>query len=252
MMTPESIKTIISKIKALFPGLRDRGPGALPAVIILILLGLILLFFDVVGKIDSPTVKVEGPGVHENPKLFNYMAREPSQDELSKVIEATKKRPFKAKITTEAGFKGYWIQDGLNYRFVDPAKARVVIINSAKKKLWVINLNEKVAYETPLKISSPNDYKELVPALIMEGFSPSTAMETKNIEDILPGGKNVKLTFTPDGLPDRWDGSKKDGTPCFIDWDYYHLGSIPPIAFVPLSGTTINKTVPSTTTTVRK
>lgn len=244
----ENFEALKSKIKAFFPRLRDGRPGALPAVIALIILGLILVFFNIIDKSDDPTIKTNNRA-SEDRKMLDRVAEEPFHYQLDKIIEATKKKPFKAKITTEVGIKGYWTQSGIDYRFEDPSRSNIIILNSSQEKLWVIDLAAKIAHETPFNTSNLNHHNELIPTLLIEGLSTSTATGTKNLEDILPGGKNAKLTFTPHELPDRWDGSRRDGAACFIDWDYIQLDNISPTEFEPPQGLTIIKPAQGATTT---
>jgi len=232
-----------AKVEMLLDRLKDNSPGALPAVIILIMLVLTLILFNVIDRIDKPTIETGKKEAVEQTALIR-IEKEPLYDLLNKMMDSTKTRPFKAKVHTEAGFIGYWTQNGDNYRFEDPSRTNVIIINASQKKLWVINLPAKSAHETAIDTSNQDNYNELIPTLLFEGLSATATNGAKVLEDILPGGSNSKLTLNRQGLPDRWDGARSNGAACFIDWDYVQVDNIPPSEFELPQGITINTSAP--------
>jgi hypothetical protein len=150
---------------------------------------------------------------------------------MRQILIATKRVPFKARITTESGFKGLWTQNTLNYRFEKPDGTQVIIFNAGKQRLWVVDLEKKVAFETKFNAQSADAYAEFSPLMFLETLSSSTETASRNLEDILPSGKNSSLTFSAIGLPKRWTGLKKDGTPTFITWDYLQTAETSESAF---------------------
>jgi hypothetical protein len=67
---------------------------------------------------------------------------------MKQILTATKKVPFKARMSTETGFKGFWTQNGLSYRFEDPLGTQAIIFSAEKKRLWVLDISENIAFET--------------------------------------------------------------------------------------------------------
>lgn len=221
--------------------LRWKQSTSLPAIMILVLIAIFLVYFDTTGRLNISTSKNDqentvnettGTAKRDN-QAESYKVNESEllSERLSSVIEASKRTPFKAKVLTDGGFKGYWTQSGGNYRFEDPSKVNIIILNSLKQRLWVIDSARKTVIESVLDTSSVSSYTELSPALFIESLSATVSPESKKLEDVLPAGDNSKLTFTNEGLPDRWEGLRKNNTPCFIDWDYIQIGNVPPVEF---------------------
>ncbi|MDI6716452.1 MAG: hypothetical protein QME63_05865 [Actinomycetota bacterium] len=235
IMVTGPFSRIKSKIVNYKESQRQSRPSRLPPIIILILAVLALVLFDYTNhavfspenelstkmKAENPAkqlVTVNDNNIQKPTDLFNY--------QLNMVIKSAKKIPFKASVTTEQGLKGYWFQSGDNCRFEDSSRINIIIINSSQMKLWVINSERKTALETQLDTSTVNYYLGLSPVLLIEGLSGTPIANTKSLEEILPSGSNLKLTFTKEGLPKRWESS--DGkTKRYIEWFYIQLGNIP-------------------------
>ncbi len=219
--------------------------GQLSAIVLLAIVAITLVVFNVNKRaVNQPaknidmTANKKTPGLGDNaPGLF--------ERRLEQVISATKKAPFKARIVTDGGFYGFWTQSGDNYRFESPPKLNLIIINSSKKKVWVVNLSRKVALETPISSSTASFYSELSPAFFIEGLSRYANAETKRLEDILPSDTNSKLILTERGLPKRWEGLRSNKTPCFISWDYIQVDTISPAEFELPKGIAITPQPPS-------
>lgn len=225
-----------SKTSKPLSGLRKKQSISLPATIVLALIVLFLVFLDATGRLNIDTkksdrdnmVKETTSTLERDNQTSSYKASEVEllSERLSSVIEATKKVPFKAKVSTDGGFKGYWTQSGDNYRFEDPSNISIIILNASKRRLWVIDAARKTVVESVLDTTTISSYAELSPALFIEGLSGIASPESKKLEDVLPAGSNANLTFTKEGLPDRWEGLRKNSAPCFIDWDYIQVGNI--------------------------
>jgi hypothetical protein len=158
-------------------------------------------------------------------------ADDATREQMKQILIAAKKVPFKARISTESGFKGFWTQNTLNYRFQNPLNSQVIIFNASKKRLWVVDLTNNIAFETRFNDQSVDAYAEFSPAMFLEVLSDSTDTATKSLEQILPSGDKAKLTFTAIGLPKRWEGQDSSGTATFIAWDYTQLADVPETDF---------------------
>jgi hypothetical protein len=169
-----------------------------------------------------------------------------SRARMKQILVATKRVPFKARITTEGGFKGFWTQNTQNYRFENPDNTQVIIFNATKQRLWVVDLDKEVAFETKFNSQSADAYAENSMVMFFETLSSSTETAARDIEDILPSGKKSSLTFNTIGLPKRWTGVKKDGTPTFIAWDYVQTAETSASAFELPAKTAIKSLSPDT------
>lgn len=237
----DDFTTAKSKIDNFKAGLKKKRPGSLPAILILVLTVATLIIFDITDRMTIPKPAQN----NEDALTANMVNRDSSNslnDNLARIIKAAKKTPFKAKITTENGFKGYWTQSGDNYRFEDPSKQNVVIFNASRRTLWVIDITGKVAVETLVNTSTAGSYVELSPAFFVAGYSDTATAGTKTLEDMLPANKHSKLTFTKQGLPETWEGRKRDGSEVFIRWEYIQADIISPSEFVLPEGLSVTKT----------
>ncbi len=219
--------------------------GQLSAVVLLAIVAVTLVVFNVNKRVVNQPAKNMDITANKKAPAFGNKAPDFFERRLEQVIRATKKAPFKAKVVTDGGFYGFWTQNGDNYRFESPPKLNLIIINSSKKKVWVVNLTRKVALETPINSSTASFYTELSPAFFIEGLSRYANAETKRLEDILPSDTNSKLMLTERGLPKRWEGLRRDKTPCFISWDYIQVDNISPAEFELPKGVAITPTPPS-------
>lgn len=232
--------------------LKDEKPGALPAVVILIVLGATLVFFDLAERTDNPTITA-GPNTStETTSIIPRTSEDILREQLDEVVSSTQKIPFRATVVTENGVAGVWSQDGMNYRFEDAAKTKIIIVNAAQEKLWVIDVHAKIAHESPFDVSNVGAFNALMPTLFLEGLSTSTASSTQSLLDVLPSGEGAKLTFTPENLPDRWESKNSDGSRRFIDWEYVRLGALAPTDFELWKGLTVSQTTPAQPTTTIK
>jgi hypothetical protein len=223
--------------------------GSLSAVVVLAIVVVTLVVFNANKKAIYQPPQNTDTTMAKKALDISDMVPDYFQYQVEKVIAATKKASFKAKITTDGGFYGYWTQSGDNYRFESPPKLNLIIINSAKKKVWVVNLTRKIAFETPISSSTAGFYRDVSPAFFIEGLSRFANAETKKLEDILPSDNNSKLILTDKGLPKRWEGLRGNKTPCFITWDYLVINNISPAEFELPQGVAITTTTPSPTTT---
>ncbi|MHB8840422.1 MAG: hypothetical protein ACYC56_01320 [Candidatus Aquicultor sp.] len=219
--------------------------GQLSAVVLLAIVVVTLVAFNVNKRVVNQPAKNTDTTTNKKAPDLGNKAPDFFERQLEQVISATKKAPFKAKVVTDGGFYGFWTQSGDNYRFESPPKLNLIIINSSKKKVWVVNLTRKVALETPISSSTASFYSELSPAFFIEGLSRYANAETKRLEDILPSDNNSKLMLTKQGLPKRWEGLRSNKTPCFISWDYIQINNISPAEFELPKGIAITPTPPS-------
>lgn len=153
------------------------------------------------------------------------------QKRMKQILAATKKVSFKARILTESGFKGFWTQNKLSYRFEDPIGSQAIIFNADKRRLWVIDLTKNIAFETKFNDESVDAYSEFSLAMFLETLTSTSDTSKKDLEEILPAGDKAKLKFNAIGLPIRWEGVKSDGAATFIAWDYTKLADVPPADF---------------------
>lgn len=223
--------------------------GSLPAIVLLALVAITLVVFNVNKRAGN--LPAQNTSTTAAKKAANVADKIPEffQQKLENVISATKKAPFKAKITTDGGFYGYWTQNGDDYRFESPSKLNLIIINASKKKVWVVNLTRKVALETAISSETAGFYSELSPAFFIEGLSRFANAETKRLEDILPSDSKSRLILTEQGLPKRWEGSRSNKTPCFISWDYIQINNISPAEFELPKGVATETATPAPATT---
>lgn len=232
--------------------MKDEKPGALPAIIILVMLAATLVLFEVAGRVDEAALETVQNNTTENTSLIPLTPEDHMREQLEQVITSARKRPFRAKVSTENGFEGLWTQDGLNYRFENSTKSKVLIVNAAQKKLWVIDVPTRIAHETPFDSTNMPAFNELIATMFLEGLTTATASGTHSLLDILPSGENAALTFTEDDLPDRWEGDNSGGTVRFIDWDYLRIGAVAPSDFELWKGIRVSRPAPATTTTTAK
>lgn len=219
---------------------KSRKPS-IPAVIILALTAVTLAIFEITDnskarmpvETNSPSHEQTGTADAALPTSFN--------EQLAEVLASVKKTPFRAKITTESEFKGYWIQSGDSYRFEDANKQNILIYNATHKKLWIIDMSRKIAVETICDTTTAGYYEKINPAVFIEGFGNIKDPVTKKLEEMLPSGSKARLSFTEQGLPDRWESQRSDGTPYFIDWEYEQISNIPPVDFDLPNGISIHK-----------
>lgn len=238
--------------KSFFERMKDEKPGALPAIVILVMLGLTLVLFEVAGRVDDPALKTAQTGSTDTTTLIPLTPEDHMREQLEQVITSARKKPFRAKVSTENGVEGLWTQDGLNYRFENAAKSKVLIVNAEQKKLWVIDVPARIAHETPFDSTNMPAFNELIATMFLEGLTTATVSGTHNLLDILPSGKDATLTFTEDKLPDRWEGDKSGGVVRFIDWDYLRIGAVAPSDFELWKGIRVSQPTPATTTTTAK
>lgn len=219
---------------------KSRKPSV-PAVIILALTAITLAIFEIVDNSKAHTpIEANSPS-YEQTETASASLPTSFSDQLTELLISVRKTPFKAKITTESGFKGYWVQSGDNYRFENADKQNILIYNAALNKLWVIDMNRKIAVETICDTATADFYKKINPAVFIEGFGSVSDSVTKKLEEMLPSGDAAKLTFTKQGLPDRWESLRGDGKPYFIDWEYEQINNIPSVEFDLPGGISIHK-----------
>jgi len=223
--------------------------GRLSAVVLLAIVAVTLVVFSVNKRAVNQPAQHTDTTAHNKAPYLGGQSPDFFENQLEKVIIATKKAPFKARISTDGGFYGYWTQSGDNYRFESPTKLNLIIINSSKRKVWVVNLTRKIALETAISSSTAGFYSEISPAFFIEGLSRYANAETKRLEDILPSDNKSKLILTDQGLPKRWEGLRSNKTPCFISWDYIQINNISPAEFELPQGVAITPATPSQTTT---
>lgn len=251
-MSGKKTKPKTTEDKSFLARMKDEKPGALPAIIILVMLGVTLVLFEVAGRVDEAALETVQNKTTENTSLIPLTPEDHMRGQLEQVITSARKRPFRAKVSTENGFEGLWTQDGLNYRFENATKSKVLIVNAAQKKLWVIDVPSRIAHETPFDSTNMPAFNELIATMFLEGLSTATASGTHSLLDILPSGENATLTFTEDDLPDRWKGDNSGGTVRFIDWDYLRIGEVAQGDFELWKGIRVSRPVPATTTTTTK
>ncbi|MCL6473229.1 MAG: hypothetical protein K6T91_10555 [Firmicutes bacterium] len=220
-----SSKTAKSKSKDGLTG-SEKGNRSIPAIVILALIGMTLILFETFDAVKHPLPNDPTKASVSKPSELQKESLGPLQVQLDKITAATKKKPFRAKVITESGFKEYWIQSGLNQRFEDPSGKNIVILNYAKKKLWLVNMLNNTASEISFDTQTANFYRQISPAFLIGGLIDSTTAQAIILEDILPSNNSSRLKFTKDGLPARWDGIKSNNTKSFVDWVYIRLGDI--------------------------
>jgi len=219
---------------------KSKKPS-MPAAIILALTAITLAMFEIADNskarvpVEMNSQSPEQAGAAGTPLPISF------DEQLSEVLVSVKKTPFKAKVTTESGFKGYWIQSGDSYRFEDADKQNILIYNSTHKKLWVIDMPRKIAVETVCDTATADYYEKINPAVFIEGFGNVDGSVTRKLEEMLPSGDKARLSFTEQGLPDRWESRKSDGKPYFIDWEYEQTGNISATEFDLPDGISIHK-----------
>lgn len=219
---------------------KSRKPS-MPAVIILALTAITLAIFEIADNSNARApMKTNSPS-HEQTETASSSLPTSFDDQLAEVLASVKKSPFRAKITTESGFKGYWIQSGDSYRFEDANKQNILIYNATHKKLWIVDMNRKIAVETICDTATADYYSKINPAVFIEGFGSVNSAVTKKLEEMLPSGNMTRLSFTERGLPDRWESQRSDGSPYFIDWEYEQISNIPPVDFDLPDGISIHK-----------
>lgn len=238
--------------------LKGFKPGSTPAITILIITVLTLVVLDYTDRMQTGPLKPAGVAkdvrapessktkgadraARQNQQALNSKIPDPLNHNLAKVIDAAKKAPFRARIVTETGLKGYWTQSGDSYRFEDPAKQNLIIFNAKKKRVWVVNTVGKIAIETPVATSAAGTYVDLSPAFFVAGFSDTATAGTRSLEAMLPATGDAKLIFTKQGLPQHWEGPKSDGKNCFIRWEYMQINNISPAEFELPSGLTVTQ-----------
>lgn len=218
-----------SKINDLISGFQQRNPS-IPAIFVLALTAITLVVFEIVDTVNSPiSKKLDLIKTSQFSEAKNESIG-PLREQLTKIIAATKKVPFRAKIVTNDGFKEYWTQSGRNFRFEDPSKQNIIILNYAKKRLWIINLAGKSASESAFDTSTADFYAEIAPAFLLSGLTDTSTAQTIKLEDVLPSNSGSRLTFTKEGLPDRWEGFKGNNSACFVDWQYIQLKKNIPVS----------------------
>ncbi len=230
-MGVEIFSAVKSKINDFVSSFRKKN-SSLPAVAVLVLVVITLVVFEIVDMVDNPTSQ------RVNPIKTSQLAETKSKsigslhDQLTKIMSATKKTSFRAKVITNEGFKEYWTQSGRNCRFEDPSRQNIIILNYSKKKLWMVNLAEKTASEVALDTSTADFYAQITPVLLLGGLTNTSTAQTIKLGDVLPSNRGSKLTFTKEGLPRRWEGFKSNNSASFVDWQYIQVNkSIPASEF---------------------
>lgn len=260
-MGSEHFNSIKQKTVDYLARVRGATRISMPAALILLITLMAILGFELFGAVsnDEPLSTpiavnrdAQSEGLAQKGSVFDQSNADIfTNSNLKQIINSVKKVPFKAKIITDTGHKGYWTQSGDNYRLEDPAKQNIIIYNAETKKLWIIDVPGKTASETLLTIDSADSYSTITPALLIGGLSvTTTTAETKTIENIIPVGTRSWLTSTKQGLPDRWEGIRSDGSKCFVDWEYLRFGNISPDHFTlpkGISVVTTSSATPSTT-----
>ena len=231
---------IINRIKETKP--------SVTAIIILAVTVAALVLFNVVDRMGSNPGDISSEIIHKS-KADASRAGISIQNNLQKISVAAGKQQFKAKIITDKGFAGYWTQNKGSYRLEDAAGQNMVIYNAPQKKLWMIDLRNKIVTETALDGATAEFYGSLRPAFFFGGLSASTGAGTVKIEDILPGEQQSQLTFTSSGLPQRWRGLRADGRLGFMAWHYMKLKDIKAEEFKPPRGFSVTSANPSQKTT---